>query len=105
MKKEQIEDLFSAFSQADDSITRKYGGTGLGLAICKQLTELMGGEIWARSELGAGTEFIFTAKFRTVENTQQPKAKIPERLRGLRALIVDDNQAARDVLSCNVDII
>ena len=59
----------------------------------------MGGEIWARSERGAGTEFIFTAKFRILENAQQPKAKIPERLCGLRALIVDDNHAARDVLS------
>jgi two-component system, sensor histidine kinase and response regulator len=99
LKQEQIENLFSAFSQADDSITRKYGGTGLGLAICKQLTELMNGEIWAESELGKGTEFIFTAKLRALEDNQERTANKSARLQGLRALIVDDNEAARNVLA------
>ncbi len=99
LKKDQIEHLFSAFEQADDSITRKYGGTGLGLTICRQLTELMGGRIWAESEPGLGTEFIFTAKFRLVKDSSPKRRRKRNQLKEFRALIVDDNEAARDVLS------
>jgi two-component system, sensor histidine kinase and response regulator len=99
LQPEQVSRLFSAFSQADDSITRKYGGTGLGLAICKQLTELMGGEIWVESEPGVGTEFIFTVKMQLVEKTSAEKFPGTQDLRGIRALVVDDNGSAREVLS------
>ena len=96
---EQIGRLFSAFSQADDSITRKYGGTGLGLAICKQLTELMGGTIRVLSQPGIGTEFIFTAKMRLGEINGAAKLQLSKDLSTIRALVVDDNSAAREVLS------
>ncbi|MCL1808398.1 MAG: ATP-binding protein [Clostridiales bacterium] len=54
--------LFSSFEQADNDISRKFGGTGLGLAISKRIVELMGGDIWIESKLGAGAKFVFTIK-------------------------------------------
>jgi len=99
LRPDQINTLFSAFSQADGSITRKYGGTGLGLAICKQLTELMGGKIWVESDAGKSTEFFFTAKFRLCEKSHEDVVTTSNQLQGLRALIVDDNEMARDILS------
>jgi signal transduction histidine kinase/CheY-like chemotaxis protein len=59
---DQIERLFSAFEQAESGTSRQYGGTGLGLAISKRIVELMGGRIWAESEPGKGSKFIFTFK-------------------------------------------
>jgi two-component system, sensor histidine kinase and response regulator len=99
LQPEQVNRLFSAFTQADDSITRKYGGTGLGLAICKQLTELMGGKIRVESSPGRGTEFIFTAKVQLAEKFAMPATQEPTVLGGIRALVVDDNGAAREVLA------
>ena len=81
--------IFEAFSQADDSTTRKYGGTGLGLAICSHLVELMGGRIWVESTLGHGACFRFTAHFgRDAEAGELPQAPV---LVGKRVLLLADH--------------
>ena len=94
---EKVDRLFERFSQADGSTTRKYGGTGLGLAISKQLVNLMGGEVGVTSQLGEGSTFWLTLP---LQMDAQPHAEpVPVAdLRGLRVLIVDDNDVNRRVL-------
>jgi PAS domain S-box-containing protein len=98
MTEAQIARLFQAFEQADASTTRKYGGTGLGLAISKQLTELMGGHVEVKSELGKGSIFTFTARLGKGTAIVRPRL-LQSDLRGRRVLIIDDNTHARAVLS------
>lgn len=95
---DQTARLFQAFSQADSSTTRKYGGTGLGLSISKRLVEMMGGNIWVESEYGRGSTFCFTAWFSIVAAERREKV-LPPGLTGLRALVADDNLAAREIFS------
>jgi PAS domain S-box-containing protein len=97
MTREQAAKLFQPFTQADMSTTRKHGGTGLGLTVCRRLVELMGGQIWLDSEPGVGTTFMFTVWLGVGQEKGSAKV-VPERLGKLRALIVDDNAAAREII-------
>jgi two-component system, sensor histidine kinase and response regulator len=93
--------IFSAFSQADASTTRKYGGTGLGLTISTRLVEKMGGKIWVESEVGRGAQFHFTLRMGLI-GTNQFRAgtnPAPEFLRGLKVLVADDNRTSRRILA------
>ncbi|HCE46744.1 MAG TPA: hybrid sensor histidine kinase/response regulator [Lentisphaeria bacterium] len=96
---EKLKLIFEPFSQADASMTRRYGGTGLGLTISSRLVELMGGRIWLESEVGRGSKFHFTIKLGI---TQFPSVRqIPEKLENLhdlKVLVVDDNATNRRIL-------
>ncbi len=99
ISEEQCTQLFQTFHQADSSVTRKYGGTGLGLAISKQLANLMGGDVGLVSKPGEGSTFWFTARL-GIGSEKQLVTQLPEQgIRGWRALVVDDNESARLVLS------
>lgn len=112
--------IFESFSQADSSITRKYGGTGLGLAIAKQLVELMDGRIWVESEVGRGSTFYFIVKLGISDEGQFPckmeavesgTPVVYEGLKPLRVLLIEDYANNRRVIQsylkktpCLVDI-
>lgn len=96
----KLDRLFLPFSQVDSSVTRKYGGTGLGLVICKQLAELMGGQIWVESTVGKGTTFTFTIKVKQADITFQGETPSGRNeLLKKMVLIVDDNTINQEILA------
>lgn len=97
MTHEACSRVFESFTQADGSTTRHYGGTGLGLAISRRLAEMMGGEIGVVSDLGAGSTFWFTAQLETRADDADDRPAF-EQLRGMRVLIVDDNETNCSIL-------
>jgi PAS domain S-box-containing protein len=96
--REALEQVFSAFTQADGSMTRRYGGTGLGLAICRQLVTLMGGHIGVESEPGRGSTFWLSLPLERQQGDAARRPPEPVTLEGVRVLIIDDNQTNRDIL-------
>ncbi|MBF0532789.1 MAG: PAS domain S-box protein [Candidatus Omnitrophica bacterium] len=105
--KENLEKVFEAFTQADESTARKFGGTGLGLAICRRLVEMMGGRIWVESELGKGSVFCFTAVFKVIKKIAgadygQAAASSScdtDALPGLKILLAEDNLINQKIAS------
>jgi two-component system sensor histidine kinase/response regulator len=98
LTEEAVKNLFQPFQQADLSTTRKYGGTGLGLAICRNIVQLMDGELSVKSKVGEGSEFIFNAYFSLEDNMDNHIESI-ENIKGMHALLVDDSESARMVLN------
>jgi len=94
---QQQAQLFNAFSQGDQSITRRFGGTGLGLAITKRLIEMMGGQIAVQSEQGQGTTFWFSLPFEVLP--EAPDARRKPVLGDLRLLVADDNRTSRELIA------
>jgi ABC-type amino acid transport substrate-binding protein/CheY-like chemotaxis protein/HPt (histidine-containing phosphotransfer) domain-containing protein/two-component sensor histidine kinase len=103
MEPEQIPRLFDAFTQLDGSTSRRFGGSGLGLSISRHLVRLMGGDIAVESSPGKGSRFRFSLPF-SVSAEAKIRSWVPEPdLRGLRALVVDDNPSARQILGDMLD--
>ncbi|MFN8612225.1 MAG: Hpt domain-containing protein [Vulcanimicrobiota bacterium] len=100
---DRIGALFSPFTQADNSITRRFGGTGLGLVISKRFVEGMGGRVWITSELGVGSVFSFTIRGKAEQAAQRNYEQHSRSLVGKRLLLVDDNDTNRQLLALRAE--
>jgi signal transduction histidine kinase/DNA-binding response OmpR family regulator/HPt (histidine-containing phosphotransfer) domain-containing protein len=94
----ELAKLFSAFTQADTSTTRRFGGTGLGLAICRQLAQKMGGDLSVTSTFGEGSRFTFWVDLGVNSQKQLEWQLIPKVLQGLRVLVVSENALTKTKL-------
>ncbi len=97
VSKDKMELIFESFTQADDSVTRRYGGTGLGLAISRKLVELQGGSVGLKSELGVGSTFYFNIRYKKGEEEDLPLAVSKDTvdsisLKGMKIILVEDNR-------------
>ncbi|MET0089563.1 MAG: response regulator [Candidatus Thiodiazotropha sp.] len=97
--RDQVERLFDAFTQLDGSTTRRYGGSGLGLNISQQLVHLMGGRLEVDSTPGRGSRFSFVLPFHLPQEHEERSWLPAPGMRGLRALVMDDNAMASQILS------
>ncbi|MBL3655695.1 PAS domain-containing hybrid sensor histidine kinase/response regulator [Fulvivirga sediminis] len=101
ISEEKVQNIFESFTQADESVTRRYGGTGLGLSIVKQLIELQNGTIDVTSEENKGTTFTFVIPYESgkIQDLVQPSSKVKETpkysFKGVKVLLVEDNDINR----------
>jgi two-component system, sensor histidine kinase and response regulator len=105
MTPEQAARLFTPFTQADGSTTRRFGGTGLGLSICKHLAEMMGGEIGVTSAAGKGSDFHFTVLFESGTAGTEKARVVPDVLNGMRILVADENPMTREVMRSALSVL
>ncbi len=103
IKQEVLPTLFESFTQADGTISRKYGGTGLGLSISKNLVKLMGGEIWADSIFGKGSTFTFTIKLEKAKKDMSRHINVSKSIKGKKILVADNNKFIRRQLKETLD--
>ena len=95
ISQEVQEKVFEAFQQADESTTKKFGGTGLGLAICRQLVEIMSGNIGVENKLGEGSTFWFELPFKDSLSSGESLETKQSTASGLRVFVADDSEIIR----------
>jgi CheY-like chemotaxis protein len=105
--KDQIDKIFESFTQVDGSTTRKDGGTGLGLTITKSIIEAMGGRIWVESDVGRGSQFIFSMKVKKGKPIDEWEidAAAKKMLEGKTAFIIDDNAISLKVIKKTCELV